>query len=254
MTVDKNIDTSALVIITRPDSSGEKLTAEYKAAGYDALHLSVMQYESLGMADSIVYEKLAGASALAFTSGNGVRALMEYFGRPSGVDLIKKYGTIKKIFAVGPMTSLAIEELLQQRLFAPPPNQELLIAGGNVEKLAQLITEQVHDHEKGAILHIGAAQTAGEGQGEDLVARLLTNNIAAEKLSLYNMVASEGMDDRIKQTIKNHPGKKIILFFSPRTVVLTAALLRRHGFAPSDFFAHGHTPTVSAVADQHGFQ
>ncbi|MDI9314468.1 MAG: uroporphyrinogen-III synthase [Hydrotalea sp.] len=260
---------NALFIITRPDESGQTLTARYLADGYEAVHLAVMEYKiDSNLPITTIEQKITAAPGLAFTSANGVRAFTKMLAKnhrsgDNAITLDKKY-----IFAVGPMTAAAIQEKLAEKIHpnraSPdgasdlPGLKNIIVAGGNVEELAKAIIATYKNHawpKDKNLLHIGAAATAGEGQGTDLVSRLRMAHIPAEKIALYDMVAVDAMPSNVVQKISHYAARarRVILFFSPRTVALTAALLRRHGFAPADFFAQCHSAAVAAAARDAGF-
>ena len=242
--MNKKNEKDVLFIITRPDESGAALTARYLADGCQALHLPVMEYKTIAdkpenaMAQKMI--SMVGMGAIAFTSANGVRA---FVGVGDKDDMLRE----KNIFAVGPMTAVAVTTMLA--------SNNVITAGGDVEKLAQtIVAEYKKKPWQGQVIHIGAVATAGEGRGMDLVTRLQHSNIPAEKIALYDMVAVDKIADDILQKITTHEGQKNILFFSPRTVVLTAELLKKHGLAPADFFATCHSAAVAAVARSFGFR
>ncbi|MGI9461781.1 MAG: uroporphyrinogen-III synthase [Alphaproteobacteria bacterium] len=232
------IDDNTLMIITRPDESGQVLLAQYLAEGYQALHLPVMAYQSLMAFDKKnIQQKITQADIVAFTSANGVRAFADIYDNRLLLDT--------KICAVGVMTGEAIKKMFQR--------DDVYIAGGNVEKLAEMIIA-MRQNLSVKVIHIGASGMAGEGWGADLVHRLNKADIAAEKIPLYDMVALENIDAMVVKKIKHHCGKKIILFFSPRTVALAVRLLKKYDMVASDFIARGHSEAVATIAQEYGFQ
>lgn len=146
------------VWITRAEP-GASATAERVAAmGHQPLVAPLLRIEPL--TDAII--DLTGVAALAFTSGNGVRAFAQLHPRR---DI--------RVFAVGGGTAAAAKAA---------GFRSVLSAEGDVNALAGRIAARTLEL-RGAVLHPGAAEPAG-----DLVGALTAAGVEARGLTLYDSV------------------------------------------------------------------
>ncbi len=141
--------------ITRAQPAADVTAERVRALGHDALVAPLLAVRAL---DDVQVD-LAGVAALAFTSANGVRAFAERCGERS-----------LRVFAVGAATAQAARAV-GFRL--------VLSADGDVEALAEGIGQR-RSELRGAVLHPGAAEPAG-----DLTGALEKHGIEARRLILY---------------------------------------------------------------------
>lgn len=150
--------TPLTVWITRAEP-GATLTADRVAAmGHRPLVAPLLRIENLPG----VEVDLTGVSALAFTSGNGVRAFAALNPRR---DI--------RVFAVGAGTTAAAKAA---------GFKAILSAEGDVNALAGRIAARRAEL-RGTVLHAGAAEPAG-----DLVGTLVAEGLEARGLALYDSV------------------------------------------------------------------
>ena len=151
--------TPLTVWITRAEP-GATLTADRVAAmGHRPLVAPLLRIENL----PDVEVDLAGVSALAFTSSNGVRA---FAGLNPRRDI--------RVFSVGAGTTAAAKAA---------GFKAILSAEGDVNALAGRIAARRAEL-RGTVLHAGAAEPAG-----DLVGALIAEGMQARVLALYDSVA-----------------------------------------------------------------
>lgn len=143
------------VWITRAQPGADATAVRVRAMGHDPWVAPLLEVQTL---TDVAYD-LYGVGALAFTSANGVRAFAQ--ARPER-DL--------KVFAVGRTTA----EAARVARF-----RTVLSTDGNVEALAAGISARTREI-KGAVLHPGAAELAG-----DLVGLLEGYGIEARRLVVY---------------------------------------------------------------------
>jgi uroporphyrinogen-III synthase len=141
--------------ITRAQPGADATAERVRAMGHEAVIAPLLAVRNL----EGVQVDLAGVAALAFTSANGVRAFSEKTGDRS-----------LKVFAVGAATAMAA----RQAGF-----RSVLSADGDVEALAERIGQR-RTELRGAVLHPGAAEPAG-----DLAGVLERHGVEARRLILY---------------------------------------------------------------------
>ena len=144
--------------ITRAQPGADATAERVRALGHDAVLGPLLAVRNL----PDVHVELAGVGALAFTSGNGVRAFAELSGERS-----------LKVFAVGQATAQAARAA---------GFRSVLSSDGDVDALA-LGIEQRRNEIRGIVLHPGAAEMAG-----DLPAALEKFGVPATRLVVYETV------------------------------------------------------------------
>lgn len=174
---------------------GADLTAErVRALGHDAVVAPLLAVRTV----PDVNVDLNGVAALAFTSANGVRAFADICGERG-----------LKVFAVGAATAQAA----RQAGF-----RSVLSADGDVEALAEGIAVRRAEL-KGAVLHPGAAEPAG-----DLAGSLEKHGVEARRLILYETAPVE-MSDAEAEALA---ASDAVLLHSPRAAQVLARILKAH--------------------------
>lgn len=180
------------VWITRAEP-GAAATAERVAAmGHKTLVAPLLRIEPL--AD--VQIDLTGVAALAFTSANGVRAFADLNTRR---DI--------RVFSVGAGTTAAAKAA---------GFKAILSAEGDVNALAGRIAARKSEL-RGAVLHPGAAEPAG-----DLVGALTAEGLEARALPLYDSVIAPPPPELIGAL----ESVNVALLHSPKAARALAKLLR----------------------------
>lgn len=181
------------VWITRAEP-GATATAERVAAlGHVPVIAPLLRIEPVAEAQI----DLRDVAALAFTSANGVRAFAE---REPSREL--------KVFAVGAGTGEAAKKA---------GFRQVLSADGDVKALADRIAARKSEL-KGAILHPGAAELAG-----DLVGDLVAAGVEARGVALYESL--EVIPDA--EFLSTLAELDVVLVHSPRAAKALAGVLRK---------------------------
>ena len=141
--------------ITRAQPAAEATAERVRALGHEALVAPLLAVRALEDAQI----DLGGVAALAFTSANGVRAF---------ADLSPERAL--RVFAVGAATAQAARAA---------GFKLVLSADGDVEALAEGIGQR-RTELRGAVLHPGAAELAG-----DLMGALERQGVTARQVTLY---------------------------------------------------------------------
>lgn len=178
--------------ITRAQPGADATAVRVRAMGHEAWVAPLLEVQPLS---DVAYD-LYGVGALAFTSANGVRAFAQ--ARPER-DL--------KVFAVGRTTA----EAARAARF-----RTVLSTDGNVEALAAGISARTREI-KGAVLHPGAAELAG-----DLVGLLEGYGIEARRLVVYETNTLTLPDDEIARLST----ADVVLVHSAKAARALAAALR----------------------------
>lgn len=144
--------------ITRAQPGADATAERVRALGHDAIIAPLLTVK--GVPD--VQVDLSGVAALAFTSANGVRAFADINGERA-----------IRVFAVGAATARAARAA---------GFKLVLSADGNVDALAEGIGQRRNEL-RGAILHLGAAEPAG-----DLVGGLEKQGVVARSLTVYETI------------------------------------------------------------------
>ena len=180
------------VWITRAEP-GATLTADRVAAmGHRPLVAPLLRIEAL----PDVQVDLTGVAAIAFTSGNGVRAFAQACSRR---DL--------RVFSVGAGTTTAAKAA---------GFKAILSAEGDVNALAGRIAARRAEL-RGAVLHAGAVEPAG-----DLVGALTAEGMEARGLALYDSVVVAPPADLLEQL----DSIDVALLHSPKAARALARVLR----------------------------
>ncbi len=184
--------------ITRAQPGADATADRVRALGHEAVVAPLLTVRPL----SDVTVDLYGVSALAFTSANGVRAFADATGERG-----------LKVFAVGAATAQAARAA---------GFKSVLSADGDVEALAEGIAAR-RTELKGAVLHPGAAEPAG-----DLCGALAGHGIDARGLILYETVPI-APDEEMAASLARCDA---VLLHSPRAAKELARYLKAHP-APS---------------------
>ena len=180
--------------ITRAQPGAEVTAERVRALGHEAIVAPLLAVRVL----PDVTVDLAGVSALAFTSANGVRAFAYASGERS-----------LKVFAVGAATAQAA----RQSGF-----KSVLSADGDVEALAEGIAAR-RGELRGAVLHPGAAEPAG-----DLAGALEKHGVEARRLILYETAPVEVAAAEAEALARSDA----VLLHSPRAAQALAKLIKAH--------------------------
>lgn len=180
--------------ITRAQPGADQTAERVRALGHDAVVAPLLAVRIL----PDVRVDLSGVAALAFTSANGVRAFADASGERS-----------LKVFAVGSATAQAA----RQAGF-----RSVLSADGDVEALAEGIAVRKGEL-KGAVLHPGAAEPAG-----DLAGALEKHGVEARRLVLYETAPVELAQTEAVALAKSDA----VLLHSPRAAQVLAKVLKVH--------------------------
>lgn len=180
--------------ITRAQPGADATAERVRALGHEAIIAPLLAVRAL----PDVAVDLSGVAALAFTSANGVRAFADIHGERA-----------IRVFAVGAATAQAARAA-GFRL--------VLSADGNVEALAEGIGQR-RGELRGAILHLGAAEPAG-----DLVGGLEKQGVVARSLTLYETVPAPLDPEEAAQLVL----ADAVLLHSPRAAQVLNAVLKAH--------------------------
>jgi uroporphyrinogen-III synthase len=180
--------------ITRTQPGAEATAERVRAMGHEALVAPLLAVRRVEDADV----DLRGVAALAFTSANGVRAFAERCGER---DL--------RVFAVGAATAQAARAA---------GFRTVLSADGDVEALAEGIASRRHQL-KGAVLHPGAAEPAG-----DLAGALEKHGVEARRAILYETGPVTFSDEQAEALVRADAA----LLHSPRAAKVLAQVLKAH--------------------------
>ena len=158
--------------ITRAQPAADVTAERVRALGHEALVAPLLAVHLL----EDVQIDLAGVAALAFTSANGVRAFAE-----------KSPERALRVFAVGAATAQAARTA---------GFRNVLSADGDVEALAEGIGLR-RGELKGAVLHPGAAEPAG-----DLAGSLQRHGVEARRVILYETGSVKLAAEEVAQLVK----------------------------------------------------
>lgn len=180
--------------ITRAQPGADATAERVRALGHEAVVAPLLAVRVLP--DFEV--DLTGVAALAFTSANGVRAFADACGERN-----------LRVFAVGAATAQAA----RQAGF-----RSVLSADGDVEALAEGIGIR-RGELKGAVLHPGAAEPAG-----DLAGALEKHGVEARRLVLYE-TAPVALSAEAAEALVHSDAA---LLHSPRAAQVLAKVLKAH--------------------------
>jgi uroporphyrinogen-III synthase len=149
------------LVVTRPETEGERTAAALRAAGHEVLLAPLMHVEPI-FAD--LSDNWGG---VVVTSGNAPAAVAN---NPAQAALLAL-----PVYAVGRRTA----EAAQRAGFT-----DVISAGGDVRDLVQLIVER-HADAKAPLLYL-----AGEDRAADLIGELAVHGVAAEMRVVYRAVTA----------------------------------------------------------------
>ncbi|MFO1014053.1 MAG: uroporphyrinogen-III synthase [Caulobacteraceae bacterium] len=182
-----------LIWITRA-ASGAAATAErVRGLGHEPIVQPLIELRPVANPDL----NLDGIAAIAFTSANGVRAFAEVSGERA-----------LKVFAVGAATAQAARSA---------GFKTVLSTDGDVAALARGLAARKREL-KGAVLHPGAAEPAG-----DLVGAMASEDIEVRPLTLYESVDVVLSPDFLERI----PAIDAALVYSPKGAKALAKCLRK---------------------------
>ncbi len=192
------------VLVTRPQADAAPFARRIEALGHRAViePLIEVRFPSGAAVD------LAGVQALAFTSANGVRALVH--AAPDAPRALA-------VFAVGEATARAAREAGFTRV---------TVGGGDVESLARTIV-RIASAATGAILHVAGRDRAG-----DLVGLLKLAGFAARRVVLYAAEPVAALSRSVQEALAAGAIDDVAIF-SPRTARQFVTLMTHAGLAPA---------------------
>lgn len=217
------------LMVTRPLQDGLLLAERLAARGHDVLLSPLIHIEAADAAlpDPEKYD------ALAFTSANGVRALLNHC--PDG-----RINDWQKIpaFAVGPQTAAALATVNWPRIET---------AQGDVTALAALLAE--HMPSGARVLHIVGRDRAG-----DLAALLDAAHMTHDRAVLYRAEAADGFSAAAAAALSDKDDAiDGVLLYSARTAKIFCTLFSALS-APDRPIAYCLSPAVADVLGAHGFE
>jgi uroporphyrinogen-III synthase len=195
--------TPRTVLVTRPAEDAGPLARRIEALGHRALCEPLLVIRFL---DGATLD-LDGAQALAFTSANGVRALMHTKPDAPRLGL--------RVFAVGKATAAAARAAGFGNVAA---------AGGDVNSLARNIVAELRP-DAGAVVHVAGRERAG-----DLSAALAAKGFDSRRAVLYAADAVESFSPATVDALRSGAIDDVVIF-SPRTARGFVTLLARAGLA-----------------------
>ncbi len=185
-----------LVVITRPQTEAESLSAMLQAKGYSTLVEPMLKIVEI----RVKIPDLKAYDALAFTSANGVR----FFSAGSGERKLPA-------FAVGDKTA----DALKIAGFA-----DVRAAAGDALDLAETIRAAAPTVTR--ILHISGTATARD------LAGLVGPGQSVERLVLYGAIATDDFSANLVDALYACT-VGYVLFFSPRTAAIFGTLIGKLG-------------------------
>jgi uroporphyrinogen-III synthase len=191
------------VLVTRSADDAAPLAARLEAEGFTAVVEPLLRIRFLEGAGP----DLSGLQALAFTSANGVRALVHAVSDARDKGLA--------VFTVGSATAKAARAA---------GFSDVRSADGDVGALARLIIGACTPA-AGAVLHVAGSARAG-----DLLGALQGAGLDARRAVLYEAVAAETLSEPVRRDIEAN-GIGAVLIFSPRTAGLFVSLMTDAGLA-----------------------
>ena len=194
------------LLLTRPAADAMAVAEQLAEQGHDVL-LSPMIDITLAAQASLPAQH--EQAAVAFTSANGVRALMaQLHGARASQTQIADWFQLP-VFAVGPQTAAAAHAAGFATIHQ---------ASGDVAALAALIAR--HKDDAAPVLHIAGRDRAG-----DLAALLDEKAVAATRAVLYRAEAAEALSDAATAALGDvdEPVDGVLLY-SQRSAVIFLAL------------------------------
>ena len=188
------------LLVTRPEPGASVLAGELSALGYEPVLEPLLQFSGLNFDPA----PLKDASALIFTSANGVRALAQK------IDI----GALpaRTAFCVGPETA---------RCARLAGFQSVVDATGTAKELAALIVSRAEREAK--LVHV-----TGEHQAFDLTQALAREGFFVSTLRVYEMTARGALGPGLAESLKAGAICGVLLM-SPRTAEIFVSLCRLQG-------------------------
>ena len=194
------------LLLTRPMADAMAVAEQLAGQGHDVLLSPLID---ITFDPEAVLPPLDAQRALAFTSANGVRALMAQLHSANRPPAERAAWRNLPVFAVGPQTAAAA----QAAGFA-----KIRQATGDVAALAALIAR--HKDEAAPVLHIAGRDRAG-----DLAALLDDEAVAARRAVLYRAEAAQVFSDAAAAALRDgvEPVDGVLLY-SQRSAVIFLSL------------------------------
>ncbi|MDX1485315.1 MAG: uroporphyrinogen-III synthase [Alphaproteobacteria bacterium] len=189
------------VLVTRPEADAGPLAERLAAEGFDPVIEPLLRIRFRDEASP----DLSGLAALAFTSANGVRALVHLAPEARALKL--------PVFVVGPATAAAA----RAAGFA-----DVRSADGDVAALANLVAREL-GRGGGPVVHVAGRERAG-----DLVGALAAEGLEARREVLYDAIAADSLSSTLRAEIEAG-AINVVLIFSPRTARLFVNLMENSG-------------------------
>lgn len=186
---------SLKIWVTRAEPGASATAARIRARGHTPVVQPLLRVEPL----PVDWIDLDGVGALAFTSGNAVRAFAAVSPERS-----------LRVFAVGQATAAEAKQA---------GFRSVLSSDGDVNLLAERIATRAIELRGRSVLHPGAAEPAG-----NLVGQLEKAGLTARALPLYDTAPVEPGADFL-ETVGELDA---VLVHSPKAARALAALLRKH--------------------------
>ena len=191
----------ARLLLTRPREDSVALAEVLARHGVDTLIEPMMTIRI----DEGARLDLSGVQAILLTSANGARALAAASPDRGARRL--------PVLAVGCATARAVRDA---------GFSSVSVADGDVDGLAALTAARLRP-EGGRLVHVAGRVSTG-----DLAARLRNAGFAAERVPLYDAVATRGLTPPARRALEAQTLAGVALF-SPRTARLFAKLVRESG-------------------------
>lgn len=179
-----------MLLVTRPQPEADVLASRLRGMGFATLTQPMLRIQFLDDADSLAFSETF--QAILVTSANGVRALARH----------KKYLPHNyHLFAIGAATA---------REARSKGFTSVSVALGDARSLLDLVTQQCR-HDAGELLHV-----CGRDISVDIVSMLRERNFSARRVTLYEALAAECLDETVIIAVRERRIKGV-LFYSRRT-------------------------------------
>jgi uroporphyrinogen-III synthase len=186
------------VLVTRPKGDAEETSAKLVALGHDAITVPLLEIR-FREGEEI---SLAGVQTILVTSANGIRALARRTNRRDVA-----------VLAVGAQSAEIARKLGFERVTH---------SSGDADALASFAIASLKP-ENGALLHAAGQETRGQ-----LATRLTNRGFAVRGETLYDAVAANDLPPPLHVALAEK-SLDAVLFFSPRTAGIFAALVAQAG-------------------------
>ena len=187
------------LLLTRPEEDSLPLAELLEQEGHRVRIAPLLEIHHLDDAEV----DLDGLQAVLLTSANGARALAARPERPA-----------VPVLCVGGATAEAAREA---------GFIDVESADGDVEALVRLVKDRL-DPDAGALLHVGAAEVAG-----DLTGRLAAAGYDVRRAILYEAIETDRLPGPAAEALDE--GLDAVLLFSPRSARTFVRLVQEAGLA-----------------------